>query len=112
MAGFRIPAFSMFESLAHSNKNLAKAGWIVAPTLERCGGLTKRHDLADRLLDGKLPLLEHCDHSAEVFRSGVAGAQNVQLLLNKEPRFVAHRFFYITDVDHSPGERHLLHCCA
>src|SRR5206468_1786089 len=108
-AGFRIPPFSIYVSPVHSDQDFAKAGWVIAPVLKRCRRLREGHNFADRLAYGKLALLEHFNHIAEVFRSGIARTQDIQFLLYKQPCLIAYRFLRVTDVYHSSSKRYLLH---
>ena len=64
--------------------------------------------MAHRVLDGEAACFEHLNDFAEVFRQGIARAENIEFLLHEEASFVSDEFFRISDINNAPGESNFL----
>ncbi len=77
---------------------------VVAPVAKKAGGVFKRNDDTDSIVDGETLGFKHADDLAEVIRQCVAAAEDVEFLLHEEARFVGDRLLCIADVDHTTRE--------
>ena len=64
------------------------------------------------MINGKRPRFQKLDHGLEIRRLSISGADNIQLFLNLQLRFVTDRLLCVPDVHYTSGECDLFDGCS
>ena len=104
----RVTGQTVAFELVDGDENLTRCRGVGGPVREGPRRVVDGNDAGDEGAEGEGALGEHVDDGGEIFDEGVAGAEDVELLLDEETGFVRDRLFGVADVDDAAGEGDLL----